>query len=255
MDFDNNLWELKYNSFGEECLIYKGPKDKPVSLHCSKSMHPYFKGQFKKGFSLQEFDTSELTDFSYMFFGCTLPEGFSLGTSFNTESATCMDHMFYMCRFNEDFAFPEGFSTDSVRSLRYMFAHSRFSNKLQLPNEFSQALDVTGVFSNTVISPDNLASTIIAPKAQFASRMFERCSVNGDFTLGLDLKNVMDASHLFEMTQFSNDPIMPASLDFRKAKTLNNLLTGCNKVKEISKKLLLPPEITVEQLYEHDKTE
>ena len=70
----------------------------------------------------------------------------------------------------------------------------------------------------------------------------------------LDLMAAKDVSHLFEQTQFNGEIIIPEKLDFRKAKSVNNLLFGCNKAKEIANQLLLPAGIAAEELYDANKT-
>lgn len=80
MEYDRTLWKLEYGDFGEDCLVYIGPRDKPVSLYCEKNVRVFFRGKFEEGFSLVDFDTSKMVDLSYMFFGCKFPEGFSLSS-------------------------------------------------------------------------------------------------------------------------------------------------------------------------------
>lgn len=254
MEYDRTLWKLEYGDFGEDCLVYIGPRDKPVSLYCEKNVRVFFRGKFEEGFSLVDFDTSKMVDLSYMFFGCKFPEGFSLSSSFSTESAHTMDHMFYMCKFNKDFTFPEGFSTSNVRHLRYMYAHCKFPEELKVPCDLSSALDTSGMFSGSTLCQNNLEGSVNTNKIETATRMFERCTIHGDFTLVSGLANAKDVSHLFEQTKFNGEIIIPEKLDFRKAKSVNNLLFGCNKAKEIANQLLLPAGIAAEELYDADKT-
>lgn len=105
-DYDSEEFIIqKYGSF--ECLHYHG-KEKSIDLPkgCINTRYMFAGCELPSGFSLGEhFDTSAVIDMRGMFEKCKLPGSFSLGANFDTGNVIDMSYMFYGCKLTEKILF------------------------------------------------------------------------------------------------------------------------------------------------------
>lgn len=89
---------------------------------CVNTRYMFSGCELPAGFSLgEEFDTSDVTDMRGMFMNCKLPEGFSLGERFDTSKVEDMSYMFYLCKMPKRFSLGDKFDTDNARDTSFMF--------------------------------------------------------------------------------------------------------------------------------------
>ena len=176
-DYDPREFEIKASDVFEY-LHYRG-NGKSVDLPegCTNTSYMFAGCRLPEGFSLgKHFDTSNVTDMSNMFSDCKLPEGFSLGKHFDTSNVTEMYNMFECCDLPEGFSLGGHFDTSNVTDMWRMFKNCR------LPDGFS------------------LGECFNTSKVTDMSGMFCWCKLPDDFSLGehFDTSNVADIDGMFD---------------------------------------------------------
>ena len=92
-------------------------------------MFSYYEGQT---LDLSNFDTSNVTDMSGMFYECMFTVKFTLGDKFDTSNVTDMSGMFYECIFPEGFSLSDKFDTSNVTDIGHMFRNC--SKNFKIPD-------------------------------------------------------------------------------------------------------------------------
>lgn len=108
--------------FPKKTLRYKG-KGLSINLPygCIDTSFMFYKCEFPDGFSLGDFDTSEVINMMFMFADCKFPEGFSLGDKFDTYKVLNMLGMFTRCKFPKSFSLGDRFSITQAINIEDMF--------------------------------------------------------------------------------------------------------------------------------------
>ena len=99
--YDPTVFEIKDDNYLHFRDEYEGPIDLPDDLTSASYM--FERCQIKPGCYLRSFNTSNITDMSYMFKYCRMPDNFSLGDNFDTSNVTNMAYMFNGCIIPADF--------------------------------------------------------------------------------------------------------------------------------------------------------
>lgn len=104
---------------------------------CIKTNYMFLGCKLPNGFSLGEhFDTSNVTEMYNMFSNCELPDGFSLGEHFDTSNVTDMSYMFNGCSLPDDFYLGEHFDTSNVTVMARMFKDCNLPEGFSLGGAF-----------------------------------------------------------------------------------------------------------------------
>lgn len=118
---------------------------------CIKTNYMFLGCKLPNGFSLGEhFDTSNVTEMYNMFSNCELPDGFSLGEHFDTSNGTDMSYMFNGCSLPDGFYLGEHFDTSNVTVMYGMFSECKLPKDFTLGNHFdtSKVTDMRRMFDH-----------------------------------------------------------------------------------------------------------
>ena len=167
---DGEITHIHFNS------SYVGPISLPKG--CTNVNSLFQRCNIKEGCYLDDFDTSKVTNMSYMFAGCRIPKGFTLGDKFDTSNVTDMHEMFVGCDIPNDFTLGNKFDTSNVRYMGDMFAH------MTLPDDFT------------------LGDKFDTSNVRVMHGMFKYCKMSDNFTLGdkFDTSNVTSMDCMFSKT-------------------------------------------------------
>lgn len=131
---------------------------------CIKTNYMFLGCKLPNGFSLGEhFDTSNVTEMYNMFSNCELPDGFSLGKHFDTSNVTDMSGMFFGCKLPDGFSLGEHFNTFNVTIMDKMFRNCIVPAGFSLGDHFdtSNVTDMCTMFYNCVMPKGfNLGSSL-----------------------------------------------------------------------------------------------
>ena len=124
--FDESKIETNYSlkaKVKEYCKTKKEYLISELDVSCVTSMNCLFRDFREFNELLDKWDTSNVIDMSYMFFGC---EKFNKELNFDTKNVISMYCMFYSCKtFNK----PIEFNTENVIDINYMFYYCKKLNK------------------------------------------------------------------------------------------------------------------------------
>lgn len=118
---------------------------------CIKTNYMFLGCKLPEGFSLGEhFDTSNVTEMYNMFSNCELPDGFSLGEHFDTSNVTDMSYMFNRCSLPDGFYLGEHFDTSNVTVMYGMFSECKLPKDFTLGKHFdtSKVTDMRRMFGD-----------------------------------------------------------------------------------------------------------
>ena len=107
---------------------YVGPIDLPDNVINCDDMFAHC--NIKEGCYLRDFDTSNVVSMVRMFYGATIPKGFSLGDNFNTENVERMQMMFAEASVTNDFTLGDKFKIKSRCNIRDMFKDCNTTKQL-----------------------------------------------------------------------------------------------------------------------------
>lgn len=125
IEYDNSEFEVRYSylHYIGNGVHVTNPKG---NISCYK-MFENFKGT---SLDLSNFDTSNVTDMSFMFFNCQNLKSLNL-SSFNTNKVTDMGFMFYEC-INLKTLDISKFNTENVIDMSYMFMDCKNLKELDI---------------------------------------------------------------------------------------------------------------------------
>ena len=154
---------------------------------------------------LENLNTSEVTNMSGMFSGCSRLTSLNL-SNFNTSAVTDMSYMFYGCSSLTSLNL-SSFNTSAVTDMSYMFYGYRGVTSLNLSNFNTSAVtNMRGMFSNSGLTALNL-SNFNTSAVKDMSDMFRECS-------GLRTLNV---------SNFNTSAVTNMSAMFRECSSLKKL--------------------------------
>ena len=133
---------------------------------------------------LDNLNTSEVTDMSYMFYGCSRLKEITL-SNFNTEKVTKMEGMFYSCSGLKELNL-SNFNTEKVKDMSYLFSGCSGLKELNLSNfNTEKVTDMTGMFKGCSALTNLDLKNFKTEKVTYMSDMFSGCSA----LTSLDLKS------------------------------------------------------------------
>ena len=211
---------LLYNSFEEIEVLSNFKIIKPIKCQEKRkyfnSKYDTFKLDFKnKSINLSEFfrdcspltyvdlsnfDSSSVTDMSYMFYGCSSLKEINLTNKFNTNKVINMNYMFYKCE-NLIFLDLSNFDSSNVTDMSYMFSGCKSLKIILLKSKFNtrQVTNMESMFDGCInlISLD--LSNFDTSKVTNINKMFYGCtSLNNIIGINeLNIKNVINNNEIF----------------------------------------------------------
>ena len=100
---------------------------------------------------MKDFDTSEITDMSYLFYNCQAIKSLDLST-FNTQNVMDMRYLFYNCKNLESIASLDTFKTNNVQNMAWMFYHCDKLTSFDISNfDTSSLIFMEGMFCGIFI--------------------------------------------------------------------------------------------------------
>ncbi len=145
---------------------------------------------------LENLNTSEVNDMSYMFAYCKNLSSIDL-SSFNTSRVTTMTHMFYDCTWTTSINVTS-FNTSNVDDMSYMFGGCSYLTELDLTSFNTR--NVTNM-SHMFYSDDRLASIkvygyFVKDKVTSSDDMFWNCEELPNYNIYVSYCNHYDASNI-----------------------------------------------------------
>ena len=134
-DYDDKEFKIT-DPYNKEHLHYIG-KGLLVDLPkgCINTRYMFARCELPRGFTLGNFDTSNVVDMDSMFYKCKIPKGFTLGDKFDTSNVRDMECMFSECEMPEGFTLGDKFNISKVRYINFMFSFCRYGGS-PLSNKF-----------------------------------------------------------------------------------------------------------------------
>ena len=175
------------------------------------------------------FNTSKVTNMSWMFFNCTSLTSLDL-SNFNTSNVTNMSDMFYKCSSLTTLDL-SSFNTSNVTNMWQMFASCSSLTSLNLGNfNTSKITDMSDMF-NSCSSLTNLdLSHFNTSKVTDMSNMFCGCSSLTNLDLsGFNTSNVTNMMNMFGgCSSLTNLDL--SNLNTSKVTNMNNMFSDCSKL-------------------------
>ena len=208
-DYDPEEFVIQ-NSIGMPYLQYCG---KGISVNlpdgCTNTRYMFYGCDLKEGFSLgNNFDTSNVTSMKGMFRNCKLREGFSLGEKFDTSNVTDMRCMFDCCELPKGFTLGEKFDTSNVISMFNMFYYCSLPRNFSLGEKFdtSNVTDMSGMFCKCNLHEDfSLGERFDTSSVTDMRDMFNECILPKGFSLGehFDISRVEHMENMFRECKYN----------------------------------------------------
>ena len=131
---------------------------------------------------VRDFDTSKVTDMSYMFYGLTKVTALDV-SGFNTGNVTNMSGMFYNCAMVSSLAL-SGFNTSKVESMSYMFYYCRSLTTLNLSSfNTSNVTSMENMFRSCLKLKELDLSNFKTSSAANMGEMFAVCALLSRLTV------------------------------------------------------------------------
>ena len=149
--------------------------------------------------SFDNFDTSKVTDMSYMFNSCDGLTSLDL-SKFNTSKVTNMEGMFNSCLSLDTITGLENLNTSNVTNMMYMFRDCGSLNSLDLSSfNTSNVTNMNSMFQNCELLISLDLSGWNTSKVTDMSDMFSGCiQLNSLDLSSFDTSNVEDMAYMFE---------------------------------------------------------
>ena len=181
----------------------------------------------------ENFDTSEVMDMSYMFFGCSALEELDV-RSFDTSHVTSMNYMFANCSRLSRLKV-SGFDTSRVENMNWMFGACSSLAELDVSSfDTSRVTSMSYMFSNCsrLIRLD--VSGFNTSRVTRMSGMFSGCSRLTKLNVSnFDTSQVTDMSFMFyNCSNLSRLDI--EGFDTSRVKKMRSMFYGCNAVLDVS---------------------
>ncbi|NMN01414.1 repeat protein [Bifidobacterium sp. DSM 109963] len=223
----DGMWDVVYGADG----VY------PKFPGNSSGLFMDFSG-FTGFVGLDQIDTSNVTDMSMMFSGCSSLKSLSLPSSFVTSKVTSMLCMFYNCSKLSSLTLPSSFDTSKVTDMYGMFQYCSSLESLSLPSSFdtSNVKSMVFMFYNcSKLSSLSLPSSFDTSNVTSMSMMFYNCSS----LESLSLPSSFDTSRVTGMPGMFSGCSSLTSLDVSKFNTSNvtnmlSMFSGCSSLESLS---------------------
>ena len=187
---------------------------------------------FRSVYNLQNLNTDQVTDMSFMFTNCTSLTNFNL-SHFDTSNVTSMKNMFSNCTSLESLNLSH-FDTSNVTDMSYMFAYCSSLTSLDVSNfDTSNVTDIYNMFyvcsSLTSLDVSNFDTSNVI----YMSGMFASCtSLESLDVSNFDTSNVTDMDYMF-MSCSSLTSLDLSSFIFNQSSN-NNFAYDCSSLKTLT---------------------
>ncbi len=189
---------------------------------------------------MQYFDTSYVTDMSYMFYHCDYLVNFDL-SHFNTARVTIMKGMFMMNYPDHEYNDFYGkitsldlssFNTSKVTDMSYMFANSVALRDINISSfNTSKVTDMSYMFYECEVLNAVDLTKLNTTKVTNMSYMFYGCfSMTSMNLTHFNTSNVTNMSYMFDGCR-SLTEIDVSSFDTSKVTDMQSMFNGCSKIK------------------------
>ena len=179
---------------------------------------------------LEYLNTAEVTDMSFMFYGCYALASLDL-SNFNTANVTDMSNMFYMCKNLSSLDIPN-FNIAKVTDMSYMFHMCQKLTELNLSNfKTEKAKNMSNMFSFCNMLEKLNLSNFNTANVTNMSNMFENCNKLSSLDISnFNTAKVTNMSEMFKnsktlQTIYVSDDFVVTGItneDYKK-----DLFTGC----------------------------
>ena len=181
---------------------------------------------------LEYLNTAEVTDMSFMFYGCYALASLDL-SNFNTANVTDMSNMFFRCE-NLSSLVISNFNTANVTDMSNMFYMCKNLSSLDIPNfNIAKVTDMSYMFHMCQKLTELNLSNFKTEKAKNMSNMFSFCNMLEKLNLSnFNTANVTNMSNMFEncnklssldISNFNTAKVTNMSEMFKNSKTLQTI--------------------------------
>ena len=213
-----------------------------------------------KNLDLTNLNTTNVTDMSYMFYGCNSLSNITFGEKFNTEKVTDMRYMFagnltmvsldlsnfdtsnvtnmtgmfYSCHDLSNIVFGERFNTEKVTDMTYMFADIYSMESLDLSDFNTQNVtSMIGMFRQNNMQSVDITSFDTSNVTNMAG-MFYGCMYLGGLEFGNNFKtnNVTNMVNMFTGC-LSLTILDLTTFDTSEVTSMAEMFYGCTSLEEI----------------------
>ena len=207
------------------------------------SLKDFFRGctGLDKITGLEYLNTAEVTDMSFMFYGCYALASLDL-SNFNTTKVENMFGMFFNCE-NLSSLVISNFNTANVTDMSYMFHYCKNLSSLDIPNfNIAKVTDMSYMFHMCQKLTELNLSNFKTEKAKNMSNMFSFCNMLEKLNLSnFNTAEVTNMSSMFEdcnklssldLSNFNTTKVKDMSSMFKNCQVLSSLdLSNFNTTK------------------------
>jgi len=171
-------------------------------INASKKSREQLIKMIGNGDDITNFDTSQITDMSYLFHNVKNIVGDI--SVWDTSNVTDMNHMFYgVSAFNQDIS---GWDTSNVRNMDHMFYGARSFNQDISNWDVSNVTNMSSMFGGASAFNGNIGSWDVSNVTNMEG-MFYRASIFNGNIGSWNVSNVIYMSHMFSKAKAFNQPI------------------------------------------------
>ena len=183
--------------------------------------------------NLNNFDTSNVTNMNGMFEGCSSLKKLNL-SSFNTNNVTNMSDMFYGCSSLEELNL-NNFNTNKVTDMSCMFMRCSSLKKINLSNfNNNNVIYMNRMFYGCSSLEELNLNNFNTGKVTSMIGMFYGCSSLERLNLNnFDTSNVTDMSGMFYGCSLLEE-LNLSSFNISKVTDISNMFYGCSSLKELN---------------------
>ena len=222
-----------YQDVGGNKIAIMGQDDGVVAPYDSSSLFDFGTNhKILKLLDLSNFDTSNVTDMSWMFADCSGLTELSL-SNFDTSRVTDMNCMFFRCYDLTELNI-SSFDTSSVTDMNGMFGQCSSLTELNISNfDTSKLTDMNGMFfSCEGLTKLNL-SNFDTSKVTNMSSMFSNCSGLTELNISnFDTSKVTNMSSMFHNCE-SLTELNLSNFDTSKVTDMNTMFGNCSSLTEL----------------------
>ena len=208
--------------------------EESFNTYTPTSLKDFFRGctGLDKITGLEYLNTAEVTDMSFMFYGCYALASLDL-SNFNTTKVENMFGMFFNCE-NLSSLVISNFNTANVTDMSYMFHYCKNLSSLDIPNfNIAKVTDMSYMFHMCQKLTELNLSNFKTEKAKNMSNMFSFCNMLEKLNLSnFNTAEVTNMSSMFE------DCNKLSSLDLSnfnttKVENMSGMFSGCSMLQTI----------------------
>ena len=208
--------------------------EESFNTYTPTSLKEFFRGctGLDKITGLEYLNTAEVTDMSFMFYGCYALASLDL-SNFNTTKVENMFGMFFNCE-NLSSLVISNFNTANVTDMSYMFHYCKNLSSLDIPNfNIAKVTDMSYMFHMCQKLTELNLSNFKTEKAKNMSNMFSFCNMLEKLNLSnFNTAEVTNMSSMFEdcnklssldLSNFNTAKVTNMSEMFKNSKTLQTI--------------------------------